>query len=114
MFRAHPSARQAFTAGVAILLMVPLVQAGHHHGADHSGGILHIETDHGGHELAPPKFVDGQISSGFSPLAVPGVIWTLPDPGPSQSWAPPVESVEHRARPPPPPLHSRAPPSSYL
>lgn len=112
MSRTRLTARRTFIVGVAVLVMAPLVGAMHDHGVDHSGAVLHMEADHGGHEHAPPDLVDRQISQGISPPALSGATWTLPKTSTSNERTMWAESVDHPARPPPPSFRSRAPPKS--
>ncbi len=104
--------RRLLTAGLTALLLAPLAGAVHHHGVDHSGAVLHIETDHGGHEHPPPDLVERQISHGHSPLMAPGPSWVLPEAPRTHALTGVTESVHRPARPPPPSLRSRAPPPS--
>jgi hypothetical protein len=110
MSHSQNSTRPALAACVAVLTIAPLVGAMHYHGVDHSGATLHIETDHGGHFHSPPEMEERQTSQGITPLAVPGIAWTLPEGSYSKVSVATQAPIEHPARPPPSPLRSRAPP----
>jgi hypothetical protein len=110
MLRSSNASHRLVAACLTGWLMVPFLGAMHDHGVDHSGAVLHIETDHGGHFHPPPELEDRQVSQGLTPMAVPGPCWSLPQAPRPRASAPATTGVERVARPPPPPLRSRPPP----